>query len=527
MALVLALAACSGAPPGSAVPEHLAPNVGPNTATTPLAAIIRDNAIRELDPAAPLLPQLERELAKSDPAGRFRGITYELTRGNALDRDWIVQSPTLWGRKAAKLPPGHSDALVERVRQLVAGARRSIDIAALRPAPDGRFLAALNAGLAEAATRGQPIAVRLLVGHYPTADIDATALFKQIHAAPQLSIHVAALRSCVVPEDCDGYSWNHAKILAIDGRVALVGGHNLWTDDYLVDRPVHDLSMVARGPAAASASRFVDELWRFVCANAESRKPAVQLAGGCPRALGREPSARAGNLDVLSVGRLGVGITKDFANHSELARDLLIGAARKSIRIAQQDLGFKLGRSDTLFPETALERLADFVDQGGDVYIVLSNPGAVGLSGSTYTNDVPVETFAKRLRAIVARNFERLTQRGQVDKSPERGPDRANALLCNRIHLAPLRFGPDDKWPGGATLALHAKFFMVDDRAFYIGSDNMYPVNLQEFGYMVDDARASRELLDAWWNPMWQWSSRAALSGPGVEKCIFREVPRG
>ena len=50
-------------------------------------------------------------------------------------------------------------------------------------------------------------------------------------------------------------------------------------------------------------------------------------------------------------------------------------------------------------------------------------------------------------------------------------------------------------------IANHAKFWMVDGRVFYIGSDNMYPVNLQEYGYIVDDAkaaqRADRRLLDA------------------------------
>ena len=33
-----------------------------------------------------------------------------------------------------------------------------------------------------------------------------------------------------------------------------------------------------------------------------------------------------------------------------------------------------------------------------------------------------------------------------------------------------------------------------------------------------------RELLDAYWNPLWKWSERAAVSGPGVENCIFREI---
>ena len=93
------------------------------------------------------------------------------------------------------------------------------------------------------------------------------------------------------------------------------------------------------------------------------------------------------------------------------------------------------------------------------------------------------------------------------------------------MHLAPFRFGPDESWPGGKTFANHAKFWMVDDRVFYIGSDNMYPVNLQEFGYIVDDAKAARR-ADSTPTGRRCGNGRqtAAVSGPGVKNCIFREV---
>ena len=32
------------------------------------------------------------------------------------------------------------------------------------------------------------------------------------------------------------------------------------------------------------------------------------------------------------------------------------------------------------------------------------------------------------------------------------------------------------------------------------------------------------ELLDSYWNKLWQWSQRAAVSGDGVENCVFRQV---
>ncbi len=585
--LLALLASCSGELPGIAIPDNLAERYhSASAAGVATTAVMRERDIRPPDPASPLpvLEQVRRELAKSDPAGAFAGVTYDLTSGNRLAPDWLVQSPTRWARRADDLPfypldckgcqpdvllpicnsdadcahggacrpiwPaagatrrkacfGHSDALLLPVHDLVSGARRFIDIAALQPVPDKRFLAALRAGLVALAASGRAVTVRLLVGQYPPAGVDAEALLASLVAdlrdipGSRLSVSVAAMRSCTAVDECKSFSWPHAKFIAVDGRDAMVGGHNLWSADYLVDNPVHDLSMLVKGPAAASASRFADRLWRFVCTNLD-HKQVVQLAvfpagtgPGCPDALAPpEPSRRPeGGRQVLAVGRLGAGITTEFANQGDLARDLLFASARRTIRISQQDLGFKLGRSDTLFPESTLERLLDFIEQrDGHVYIVLSNPGAIGNSGSPYDNDVSLLELARHLRGLMVKRLDARDPTARY--AVRRDADPINALLCSRIHLAPFRFGPDASWPGGKAIANHAKLWMVDDRIFYIGSDNLYPVNLQEFGYILDDREAAGELLDSYWTPLWRWSQRAAVSGEGVEPCIFREVIR-
>ena len=586
--VLVALGSCSGDLPSTAWrggPGERGYSAG---ATRPIVDLIRERDIRTPDQAAavPLLEQVRRELAKSDPDGAFAGTTYDLTAGNRLPNGWLLQSPARWGRRATDLPfyaldckdcepdlllpacrsdadcrdggtcqpiwpaPGapstnrsvcfgHSDALLVPVRDLVAGARHSVDIAALQPVPDTRFLAALRSGLAVLATSGRPIVVRLLVGQYPPDGADAAALLSSFTAGlsgtqgARLTVSVAAMRSCTSSESCRSFSWPHAKFIVIDGSEVLVGGHNFWSEDYLVDKPVHDLSLRARGPAAASASRFADRLWQFVCANLD-RKPAVQLAsftsagnfasGACPSSLANPGSTGGGvgGTPMLGVGRLGAGITKDFANQSDLARDLMFGAARHTIRMSQQDIGFMLGRSDALFPESTLDRLIDFMEQrDGHVYIVLSNRGASGNSGLSYANDVTFKAFARHLRDLVQKRIDARDPKARYEV--RRGPDPINALLCSHVHLAPFRFGPDATWPHGVAIANHAKLWMVDDRVFYIGSDNVYPVNLQEFGYIVDDRKAAAELLDAYWNPLWQWSRQAALSGDGVERCIFRE----
>lgn len=540
------LGSCGGTLPNSAFSRHLVNHStdryeGAENSATPVAKVIHDRGLHvpDMQSNVPPLEQLQAELARSDVSGAFAGITYDLTRGNRLPPDWIVQSPDIWGRRASELPPGHSDFLVGMVRDLVASAQRRVDITLLAPPPDKLFLDGLWEALMTLAERGRPITVRILIGYYPTAEVDTGAFLKALtsglEAQPKarLTISVAAMRSCVVFEDCDSYSWNHAKIVTVDGVDALVGGHNMWTLDYLLDDPVHDLSMRVHGPAAASAARYADRLWAYVCANLE-RKPSISLSNfvsnvsdpgtGCltpPPAL---PVNRASDgLPILAVARMGAGITPDFANQSELARDLMLGAAQNDIRIVQQDLGFALGRSDTLFPDSTIDRLVDFLmRREGEIYVVLSNEGAVGKSGSTYSNDVSLQTLAHHLRDAVERRFERRDPHWRY--AIRTGPDPVNALLCERLHLAPFRFGPDARWPDGQPFATHAKFWMVDSRIFYIGSDNMYPVNLQEFGYIVDNAKAAREVIDSYWTPLWQWSSRAAVSGRGVKNCIFREI---
>lgn len=591
LVLVGFLTACSGLIPNSAVSRRLAVRyVGALDAATPIPTVIRDRGIRVPDPESsiPLLEQLEDELARSDVKGQFHGITYDLTSGNTLPADWIVQSPDRWGHRSSDLPfyplecrncetdvrlpacstdadcpgggtcgaiwprpgdeggarrkvcLGHSDRLIIRVHDLIASARRRVDLTLLEPPPDTRFLGAIRDALDTLARSKRRVMVRFLVGQYPPTALDAQTFLHALTdgigsiAGSRLSIGVAAMRSCIVFDDCDSYSWNHSKIITVDGREAMVGGHNLWSDDYLIDNPVHDLSMQVRGPAAASAAHFADALWDYVCSHLD-RAPAISVASvsgedptaakTCLSPIGFTPAGpSSGGLPILGVGRLAAGITPDFGNQSELARDLVLAGARHEIRIVQQDLGFTLGRADILFPDSTFDRLVDFLmREQGDIYIVLSDVAAVGDSGSSYWNGVTLAQLAQHLRDLVQQRFY---QRDPLSRYAIRlGPDPVNALLCQRVHIAPFRFGPDAEWPGGHPIANHAKFWMVDQRTFYIGSDNMYPVNLQEYGYIVDDRQAARELTDAYWNPLWKWSKRAAVSGPDVSNCIFRTVP--
>ena len=148
----------------------------------------------------------------------------------------------------------------------------------------------------------------------------------------------------------------------------------------------------------------------------------------------------------------------------------------------------------------------------GDVYLVLSSDGALGRSKSTYSNGIKIASVADKMLQV-AKGHSSLAEPALID------------LLCRHFHLAPFRFGPDASWPGKHPIGNHGKFWMVDDRYFYIGSDNLYPVDLQEFGYILDDRAAAAELRRSYWNPLWRWSREAAISGSDAPVCVLRPKP--
>ena len=557
---LLGLGACSLTPPKDAV-----------RGVDGLAQIDSIFGIRPLDPASPtpLLQQVEAEVAKTDPSRAYRGVTYRLTTDNRLPSNWLIQTPDAWGRRGEELPSfdedcddcdpdfrlpacttdaqcgigtcrplaasvrkrgetpgkfcmGHSEALLDRFYRLIVSARRAVDIALLQPPADTRFLATLRNAITRLANSGRRVTIRILVGDHPPTGTDAAAFASELMRdaavpASRLAVYVGAMRSCSGESSCGALSWNHAKIVAVDGRRVITGGHNMWSADYLGAAPIQDVSMEVDGPAAVDAHRFLDALWGFVCApprrdEVNEWHSAIAGTSGfgaeCLTRLSLPASPARGGVAMLAVARLGTGIAPDFADQSLVARYLMFGAARKTVRILTQDIAFAVAGMDLSWPDRALDALARLIAEDGDVYMILSNPGASGPIG-TYSMLVPLEAVAAKMREKL-REHTTLDDEALVDR------------LCRRFHLAPLRIGPDATWPDNKPIGTHAKFWMVDERAFHIGAENLYPTELQEFGYIVENKEATAQALRELWEPAWRWSSAAAISGDDAPACVFR-----
>jgi len=560
---VSALATCSLYPPKDAV-----------RGADGLAQVEAEYGIHPLDPASgtPLIKQALEEVEKTDPFRYFRGRTYRLTAGNRLPQDWLLQTPNIWGKRgadvpffplecegcdpdfrlpvcsantqcgpgkclplaatvkkrgeaAAKMCVGHSDAVLDRFYRLIVSAQSAVDIALLQPPPDTRFAATLRNAITFLANERRAVTIRVIIGDHPPEGTDPAAFARELVRdadipGSRLDIFVGAIRSCSGEPSCGALSWNHAKIVAVDGRRAIVGGHNMWSPDYLTAAPVHDVSMEVDGPAATDAHRFLDELWDFLCEQTPNEHVnewhgalggATESGTECPSriSLPAHPASRNGGVPILAVGRLAAGIAPVFADQSLIARDLMLGAATKSVRMLVQDVPFAVAGVNLSWPEHALNALAGLLAKGGDVYIVLSNLGAEGPVGD-YSMKVPIETVAMKMR-------DKLHARTSLDDAA------LTDLLCRHLHLAPLRFGPDGTWPDDKPIGMHSKFWMVDTRAFYVGSENLYPSELQEFGYIVEDGKAAAQALHELWEPAWRWSQAAAISGEEASACVFQQ----
>ncbi|EOD34391.1 hypothetical protein EMIHUDRAFT_202169 [Emiliania huxleyi CCMP1516] len=83
-----------------------------------------------------------------------------------------------------------------------------------------------------------------------------------------------------------------------------------------------------------------------------------------------------------------------------------------------------------------------------------------------------------------------------------------------------LLFAGDSDCPVKAkkrAIALHTKVFLVDDAVFYIGSRNLYPTSLQNFGYVVENSAAAKHFKTAFFDPLWKYSKEAAINASKCE----------
>ncbi|MDU6684211.1 MAG: LamG-like jellyroll fold domain-containing protein [Enterobacteriaceae bacterium] len=588
----------------------------------------------------------------------------------------IMDTPHIWGmdfgRDIMTQARNRQRDFSRAIDEIIQKTKFRCDVSSLNsPDPDWQrvIFGAIDTCLTQRMGRTQPTQFRFFFGQTPTTPVGEPANYTEFKAGlirliqergkewevmPEIwmgrfyrlgagiisAIQAKVFGSAVIGVDDTKMTWNHTKIISMDGTSALVGGHNLNMDLFRSYPPVHDVSVVVHGKPAQGSQLFLNQMW--VCGkdlitketlnvsnlswqNKDSdpslpRDPFVQpevaayleaqqkaiiaLHKGGVQSDGGEQEANheeyaPASLDIrdqdlktlldlkLPVFPLRVIYTKyagfeeyklatrnlvlgkywngpdpatSFQKAAEIMKEQLIKHAKKSILMSQMDLvsAWKKNWSDHKVCQWLLEALLN--NTALQVQIVVSPLDAgAGAAGDQYS-----------FGSGASRTFELMEYYMTHDVATDApisdpGGVRANAL--KRLHIAPLYYtdkvpanktqeGVTYKWPdlspegytatlkqpplsveppvkgviGSAAWAVinasgyiyskvpsapgnHAKIMIIDDEVYVVGSDNLYPGFLSEIDYLVEGKEAVSQMINTYWNPLWQYSGPHSISG--------------
>lgn len=209
----------------------------------------------------------------------------------------VLDTPHIWN-----MPFGDEIMLQACIRQgeferaiveIVQKAKYRCDLSSLNsPDPDWvkAILGAIDTAMSTTMGRVRPTQFRFLFGQTPTVPVGEPANYTDFKAAlirlfiersqfwemkPEIwmgrfyrlgdgivSMLQAKVFGCaVIGSDGTKMTWNHTKVISVDGSEALVGGHNLNMDLFRNYPPVHDVSVVVHGEAAYGPQLFLNKMW--------------------------------------------------------------------------------------------------------------------------------------------------------------------------------------------------------------------------------------------------------------------------
>ena len=422
--------------------------------------------------------------------------------------------------------------------------------------PDGKFLEALCDALQKLAIRSKskaderPIIVRIMLANYPAKPVDCNEVMKtlteNLPTDANLHLWVGAWRKSL--------SWNHAKLIAVDGNHLHTGGHNLWSEPYLSGNPVHDLSVEMEGKVALDGHHFADQQWKFikdkqrtfigsiidklpdalplvkrtrVTVSEWPQKNAPifppQFSGEneklvlhtltpsihCRQNWSHYPQSQIEDLSkdvpIISIGRLGSMVTQD--RPSDAAILAMINSSRSIIRMVIQDLGpicvpgSKKALPGLTWPKEYLAAIGNAIyERGVDVELVLSNPKS--MPGKHKDKDThPTTPYGNGWDCVdVASEIIKAIQR----EHPSVDEAQLRLMINENLRICFVRHNKSSTYSDGNSIGLHAKHFIFDDIACYIGSQNLYDCDLAEWGVVIDDEDEVEKILEQYFTPMWR-----------------------
>lgn len=503
----------------------------------------------------------DTECAKLSHIGKAAYRTLLARHANQYKRCWNVtsgairqirQTPYGWERgtwdSVNDPPEGHDKEFPERMGELISMTEYWCDVTSLSPPDDGHFMDEFKKAVVVVAKKSmrlqRTIILRFLFGNIAGMPVNCTSVIKELTRdlpeGANIQLWVGAWRK--------GVSWNHSKIIAIDGKYLFSGGHNLWDRHYLRKDCIHDVSMEIDGRPALDGHNFANQMWLFV--NSESRNCCGRIINCLPDGLpvlvqsrvtvSEYPEGQASVLPpmfdlskipdveqvpdevpLITMGRLGSLLRSQ--RPSDDAFVAMFKSAQTIIRMSLQDVGpicipytDRIAVPGTTWPHTYLKAWGRAIYyRDVDIEIALSNPKSMpdglGPTEAQYGNGWRcADVAAEIIRAI-------------MDDVPNIDDARLREMVNKNLRLCYIRQGSGHQWQSGMNMGNHAKHFIIDDKCYYIGSQNLYVADLAEWGVLVDDEGATERCLHQYWAPMWRASFEVAPDGD----CDIEEVMNG
>lgn len=210
----------------------------------------------------------------------------------------ILDTPHVWGMPFG--PEIMPQAIVRQgeferaIVEMVQKSRYRCDIASLNcPDPDWTkaIMGAMDTALTNNMGRSQPTQFRFLFGQTPITpvgepwnliDFKAALVrlvtsrsshweimpeiwvgrFYELEAGLLDALSNKLFPASIISDAGTKMTWNHSKIIAMDGYESLVGGHNLNMDLFRSYPPVHDVSVVVHGAAPYGSQLYLNEMWK-------------------------------------------------------------------------------------------------------------------------------------------------------------------------------------------------------------------------------------------------------------------------
>mmetsp|Transcript_3600 Transcript_3600/g.8224 ORF Transcript_3600/g.8224 Transcript_3600/m.8224 type:complete len:401 (-) Transcript_3600:869-2071(-) len=189
---------------------------------------------------------------------------WNVTKGKVIRNDFTPYDA--FTREDTKDPEhGHSDAFPAELEELIARTEEWCDILTLSP-PTGLFLEAFKSALTRVChdeiSLNRKRVIRIMFGNVVGQPVNCTRIIAELtdhlpsNAGERIKLWVGSWRK--------GVSWNHAKIIAVDGKYLWTGGHNFWDRHYLKSNPVNDLGIEMEGNVARDGHRYANTQWGYI-----------------------------------------------------------------------------------------------------------------------------------------------------------------------------------------------------------------------------------------------------------------------